>query len=97
MVTAWIEETQAERQAAERELHAATPTSGLTVDEVLDMLTGLGDVARRLAHTQAKDKAALYRELGMRLTYEPGSRRVTVEIRTTPAMGKRTCRRRSVS
>jgi site-specific DNA recombinase len=48
----------------------------MTVEEVLALVRELRDVARKLAIADPKLKAEVYRELGIKLTYDPKNRHV---------------------
>ena len=80
VVAAWISEVESERLAAERELSATVPQEKLTKSQVRALVDGLGDVVEVLAQADRADKAAIYNELGITLTYHLGGR-VLVEAR----------------
>jgi site-specific DNA recombinase len=80
VVAGWIAEVEGERLGAERELGATVPQEKLTKGQVRALVKGLRDVVRALAQADPEDKAAIYAELGIRLTYHPGGR-VVVESR----------------
>ena len=66
--------------AGERDLGQAVPAEKLTRAEVKALVTGLRDVVATLARAEPADKAIMYAELGVRLTYHPDGR-VLVESR----------------
>ena len=75
----WIAEVQGERLAAEAELSACTPSAPPTLDGLREAFAGLGPMVQVLADADAADKAALYAELGISVTYDPVQRRVRAE------------------
>jgi site-specific DNA recombinase len=79
VVSAWIAEVQAERLAAEVELDRATGHNHgrLSRNQLAALVNGLGNLLDVLAKAAREDKAEEYRQLGLRLTYDP-ARRVVV-------------------
>ena len=86
VVSTWIAEVQAERLAAEVELERSTGQRSrrMTRDQLAALVSGLGDLLGVLATAAPEDKAEVYRKLGLRLTYDPASRVVTVESHLEP-------------
>ncbi len=80
VVAGWIREVEGERVVAERELGTTEPQDRLTKSQVKALVRGLTDVVEALAHADPADKAAIYDELGVTMTYHPGGR-VLVEAR----------------
>jgi hypothetical protein len=83
VVAQWTAEVQAEQARAEHDLRAARQAHTPPPDrEQLEaLIRDAGDLVTVLAHTAAGDRADLYTALGLRLSYEPGRRRVVVESR----------------
>ena len=79
VVARWISEVQAERKAAEEELHRRRPAAALTDDDIRMMVESFGDLVGVLSAAEPAKKAALYESLGLALTSEPRKRRVLVE------------------
>ena len=81
VVTAWIAEVQAERLGAEVELDRATGRRNgrLSREQLAGMANGLGSLLDVLANAAPEDKAEVYRQLGLRLTYDPARRVVIAE------------------
>jgi hypothetical protein len=50
----------------------------MTADEINEMLDQLGDVGEVLRSAELADKAALYRDLGLNLTFNPTAQTVYV-------------------
>ena len=86
VVSAWIAEVQAERLAAEVELERAAGQRSrrMSRDQLAALVNGLGNLLGVLASAAPEDKAEVYRRLGLRLTYDPGRRVVTVESHLGP-------------
>jgi hypothetical protein len=83
VVSGWIAEVQGERLAAERALASAQPPSGtLSPDELRELVEGLGVVAGVLGRANPKERAEVYADLGVTLTYQP--ERDLVEVEAVP-------------
>ncbi|WP_342775889.1 hypothetical protein [Micromonospora pisi] len=82
VVTAWITQTQAERTRAEADLHAQTHTTPkrMSRTEITSLVQALGDIVTVLRDADPADKAEVYRQLGLRLTYYPETETVRTEI-----------------
>jgi site-specific DNA recombinase len=89
VVTTWIAEVQAERLAAEVELDRATGHNHgrLSRDQLAALVNGLGNLLDVLAKAAREDKAEVYRQLGLRLTYDPARRVVIAESDPWPNVG----------
>jgi DNA invertase Pin-like site-specific DNA recombinase len=85
VVSTWIAETQGARLAALRELSAARPMN-TNAQEFRDLLTKVGPIEGALARADATKKGAIYRELGVTMTYKPTDDVVTVEARPCTAV-----------
>jgi hypothetical protein len=51
----------------------------MTRDQIASIVTELGDIQAVLADADPADKAEIYTQLGLRLTYQPGQRIVRAE------------------
>ena len=51
----------------------------MTRDQIASIVTALGDILAVLADADPADKAEIYTQLGLRLTYQPGQRTVRAE------------------
>ena len=78
VVASWMAEVQGERLRAEQELGAAVPGEKPTKEQVRRLVLQLKDIASVLATADPKDKAEVYRELGVQVTYDPHRRLVSV-------------------
>ncbi|MDH2426429.1 hypothetical protein [Sphaerisporangium sp. TRM90804] len=82
VVVGWITETEARRKVEQsrlKEISASTPKR-LSEQEIATIVSALGDLRRLLRSVDPHDKMQVYRQLGLRMTYEPG--RKTVIART---------------
>lgn len=84
-VGAWIAEVEGEREAAERELGATIPKRSLTASEIKAVILSLKDHVRVLAEADPVTKAALYQELGIKMTYHSDRNVVAVEMEVGPS------------
>ncbi|WP_131769183.1 recombinase family protein [Candidatus Protofrankia californiensis] len=86
IVTNWIAQTQADRAAAERQLREATTDSDrrMSRDEIAALVEALGDILTALTEADPTDKAEVYRQLGLRLTYQPATQTVRAEVKINP-------------
>jgi hypothetical protein len=77
IVTGWIADVQAERQALLAELDQTTdvpppaPPARMTSQQIADLVRSLGDIVRALHDADPADRAEVYRQLGLKLTYHP--------------------------
>ena len=80
IVAGWMAEVQGERLAAERALAGAQPSGdSLSPAELRAVVEGLGDVAAVLADAAPKERAKVYADLGVTLTYRPDEDLVAVQ------------------
>jgi site-specific DNA recombinase len=94
VVASWIAEVNVDRLAAERELQAVAATSTTVSEaELRDLIGDAADGVKMLGSAGPGDKAELYAELGVRLTFEPGRGVVVAEATpcTTVCVGGGTC------
>ena len=85
-VAQWINTAKADRARAEGELRGVGTSKRMTRQEITTMMTGLGDLARVVVQADPADKADLYRELGLRLTYRPQKQLVEAKVIPGPDM-----------
>ncbi|KOU35365.1 hypothetical protein [Streptomyces sp. WM6378] len=81
LVTGWINQTQTEKAAAQRQI-GETPAARRTVltePEIRDLVEQLGDITSALASAAPENKQRLYEALGLNLVYYAKERIVTVE------------------
>jgi hypothetical protein len=85
VVAGWIAETQAARRRAEQH-HDETPGNvtdpvhRLSMEEIVAIVEQLGDIVTVLRDAEPEHKLDVYRNLGLRLTYNPETRTVRADI-----------------
>lgn len=80
LVATWTAEVQAAKAQAMASSRKATSRRRMTKQEIRDLVTALGNIRAVLADAEPADKAEVYRQLGLKLTYDPGKRTVGAEI-----------------
>jgi site-specific DNA recombinase len=70
-IAKWITETEAERARLRIQAREAAPQQGMSRDEIASIVNGLADLLAALRDAEPTDKAEIYSQLGLRLTYEP--------------------------
>ncbi|WP_197699108.1 hypothetical protein [Micromonospora inositola] len=93
VVTGWIAQTQAERARAEADLHANVGKSPRRMSraEITSLVTALGDIAAVLRDADPADKAEVYRQLGLRLTYQTETQTVRAAVDLSAHRGVMVC------
>ncbi len=97
VVGQWITETQAKKRATETRLRAQLGSKAddrprrMTTEEITAMVTTITDVITILRTADPADNADLYAQLGLRLTYQPGQRTVTVRSEIGQTCTKGSC------
>jgi len=87
-VARWITETEAERARHKAAKRAATPwpaATSMSRDEIASVVAALSDLLAVLRDADPADKAEIYTQLGLRLTYQPRERTVRTEVHIAPA------------
>jgi hypothetical protein len=83
-VAGWIAETEAERSSDELARRQTTTRTRMSEAEIRAIVDKLADIARVLTDADPDDKAEIFRQLGLKLTYHPGRRIVDAEIEPAP-------------
>ena len=81
VVTTWITETQNERRAIQQ-LQAASPpkpSQRWTRDQIRSLVQQVGELTTALAEAEPAHRAEVYRQLGLKLTYNPEQQKVRVQ------------------
>jgi site-specific DNA recombinase len=65
----------------------------MTKDEVATIVTAAGSILHVLAHADGRDKADIYRQLGLCLTFQPEAKQVITEATPSAIMYKTECPR----
>ncbi|MFF4602551.1 recombinase family protein [Streptomyces sp. NPDC001339] len=82
LISKWTAETQARRARAEAELRTATkgPSGRMSRDEIARLVRSVSDLAAVIRQAEPEDKAEIYQQLGLRLTYDCGKHKVLAEM-----------------
>ena len=93
VVTGWIAQTQTERARAEADLDANAGNSPRRMSraEIRGLVTALGDIAAALRDADPADKAEVYHQLGLRLTYQPETQTVRASVDLSAHRGVMVC------
>ncbi len=83
-VAGWIAETEAELARYELSMRHVPAKGRMSEAEITDIVARLADIARVLHDADPDDKAEIFRQLGLRMTYHPGKRIVRATIDPTP-------------
>ncbi|TDB89990.1 recombinase family protein [Actinomadura sp. KC216] len=81
-VTNWINDVKQERARLEHAAKTIPRGSGISRDEIADLLQRTGDLAQLAINANPEDKADLYQQLGLVMTYYP--QKHVVEARVIP-------------
>ena len=81
MIGPWIAETQAEKVTAQAEIRTATGRRQLSRDDLEAIVAAFADIARVVREADPADKAELYAQLKLTLTYQPGQRLVEATVK----------------
>ncbi len=79
VVQQWITQVQAEKAIAGADLRQLTGRRTMSPEEINTMVEALSGMTRILRSANPMDKAEIYRQLGLTLTYEPGLRLIKAE------------------
>ncbi|WLS43305.1 hypothetical protein Q3V37_17995 [Micromonospora profundi] len=79
VVSRWIADVQAEQVTAEAKLRRLTGRQTMSTDEIRHIVETLGNITAVLRDADPADKALIYRELGLNLTYLPTARTVSAQ------------------
>jgi len=72
LIARWTAEVNAQRTMAQHRLRQASGTTRMTPSEIHNLVTAIGDLVSVLRTANPADKSAVYRHLGLRLTYMQG-------------------------
>lgn len=84
VVAQWIADTQVERARLKQSLNPTAEPARMTRDEIAALVGSFRDLAATVEAAHASDKAEIYRQLGVRLTYQPENNLVVAE--STPPL-----------
>jgi site-specific DNA recombinase len=88
VVARWIAETQAKRALVKQTLAPAGESARMSRDEIADLVRSLGDIFATVRAAHPEDKAEIYRQLGVGLTYQPDEQIVIAETNPKLPWGK---------
>jgi hypothetical protein len=92
VVTGWIAQVQTERAAAEAEIATQQASARkLTPTQISELVSGITDAIALLRRANPADKAEVYRQLGLRLTYQPETQTVDVQAQIGRPRGVMVC------
>ena len=83
-VTTWINAVQNERTRLQEQLHTTPRSRTIPREHIAELVHHAGDLAHRITTADPEDKADLYKELGLRMTYFPQKRLVEARIVPEP-------------
>ena len=90
-VSGWIAEVNATRAAALASSAPgrarANPQGRLSEEAITLMIQALGDIREVIENATVEDKARVYDQLGLRLTYAPGTKTIRAEMNLSPDRG----------
>jgi site-specific DNA recombinase len=84
----WIAETQAQRVVAQTEIRSPIGQRRMTRDDIAAIVAALGDLVQIIREADPADKADLYTQLGLTMTYRPQKRLVEATVTPSPHMCK---------
>ena len=84
IVAGWMAEVQPQRIVAEARLRQGSGRQRMTAEGITRVVASLRDLMGVLAAADPADKAQIYSQLGLALTYGPGSQTVRAEARPLP-------------
>src|SRR5690606_13165942 len=80
IVTGWIAEVEADRRRIQAKLDQPTNAARrMSRDEIAALVGQLGEIIDVLREADLADRAQVYQQLGLRLTYHPDQRKVRVQ------------------
>jgi site-specific DNA recombinase len=79
LVQQWITQVQAEKAVAEADLRRINGRHIMTAEEIKTLVEAMAGIATILREADPTDKAEVYRQLGIKLTYKPGLRLIQAE------------------
>ncbi|HEU0088614.1 MAG TPA: recombinase family protein [Pseudonocardiaceae bacterium] len=84
LIARWTAEVQAQRAEALARSRKGSGRDRMTKQEIQALVDALGNIATVLAQADPTDKAEVYRQLGLRLTYQPAEHLVRAEAHLDP-------------
>ncbi|WP_170223674.1 hypothetical protein [Nonomuraea turkmeniaca] len=84
VVSAWIQQTQAERTAALATLRRTDKKPKMTRDQIARTIEKLEDMVTAFSEGSPTRKADLYKSLGLRAEFDPETRKVRASVEVAP-------------
>ncbi|MBM0228267.1 hypothetical protein [Micromonospora sp. ATA51] len=79
VVSRWIADVLAEQVTADAKLRRLNGRQTMSPDEIRHIVETLGNITAVLRDANPADRALIYRELGLNLTYRPTARTVSAQ------------------
>ncbi|MGI5165621.1 recombinase family protein [Spirillospora sp. CA-253888] len=83
-VTGWINEVKRQRAEAEEKLRTVPSGERISREEITDMLNRVGDLTQMVFRADPLEKADLYQQMGLAMTYYPQKHEVEARIIPEP-------------
>ena len=85
-IAGWTRQVKAERAAAlaRNASQARSQPSRLTDGDIRDLIAALGNLRGIIRDAEPAEKAAIYDQLGLKVTFKPGEARIRAEVTIAP-------------
>ena len=83
-VAEWTRQVKAERAAASPVTPARRDFCQLTEVDIRTLIAGLGDLRDVVRDAEPAVKAAIYQQMGLKVTYLPGEDKIRAEVTISP-------------
>jgi site-specific DNA recombinase len=93
LIATWTAEVTAAKTTAQDALRRLGDVHRMTHDEISAIVTAAGNIINVLRHADGQDKATIYRQLGLRLTFHQDPKTVIAEASPSAIMYKTKCPR----
>jgi hypothetical protein len=93
LITTWTAEVTAAKAEAQAKLRGLRGRQRPTKDEIATLVTTAGSVMHVLRQADGRDKAAVYHQLGLRLTYQTEPKAVIADAQPSAIMYETECPR----
>jgi site-specific DNA recombinase len=93
LIATWTAEITAAKATAQATLRNLSGTHRMTKDEIATIVTAAGNILDVLKRADGQDKAAVYRQLGLHLTFHQDPKTVIAEASPSTIMYKTECPR----
>ena len=93
LIATWTAEVTATKAAAQATLRSLGHVHRMSTDEITDIITAAGNILSVLHKADGRDKADIYRQLGLNLTFNHQQKTVIAEARAPAIMYETSCPR----